>query len=50
MLLDDFRKQLSYLQTSMFYLFRQLHTAVEGGHQIVTQAGADVAMMQTFLH
>lgn len=50
MLLADFRKQLSDLQTSMFHLFRQLHTVVEGGHQIVAQAGADVAMMKTFLH
>lgn len=35
---------------SMFNLFSQLHAIVEGGQQVVTQAVADVAMMQMFLH
>lgn len=42
--------ELSYLKTSMFDVFSQLHTVVEGGQQIFTKAGADVTVMQMFLH
>lgn len=43
-------QELSYLKTSMFYVFSQLHTVVEGGQQIFTKACADVTVMQMFLY
>lgn len=44
------RECLSCLQTSLYYLFGQLHTAAKERQQVFTQAGTDVTMMQTFLH
>lgn len=37
--------ELPHLQTCMFNLLSQLHTVVEGGQHVVTQATADVTVM-----